>query len=55
MNDNADFKICTEGAGEGHPEVQIIGPNGIKVPCKLQKVNGSILNKYDLILFLLSG
>lgn len=38
VKDDADFKIHTEGAGEGRPDIQIIGPGGIKVPCKLQKV-----------------
>ncbi|XP_065165587.1 filamin-A isoform X3 [Atheta coriaria] len=40
VKDAADFKICTEGAGEGQVEVQIIGPGGVSVPCKLQKVDG---------------
>lgn len=26
VRDDADFKIYTEGAGEGNPEVRIIGP-----------------------------
>jgi len=26
VRDDADFKIYTEGAGEGSPEVRIIGP-----------------------------
>jgi len=26
VGDVADFKIYTEGAGEGHPEVRVIGP-----------------------------
>lgn len=43
VKDEADFKIYTEGAGEGHPDVQIIGPGGVKVPVKLQKVTNSIL------------
>ncbi|KAF2884976.1 hypothetical protein ILUMI_21197 [Ignelater luminosus] len=41
VKDDADFKIHTEGAGEGRPDAQIIGPGGIKVPCKLQKVDGT--------------
>lgn len=39
VRDDADFKIYTEGAGEGHPEVQIIGPGGLKVPVKLQRLD----------------
>ena len=38
VKDEADFKIYVEGAGEGQPDVQIIGPGGAKIPCKLQKV-----------------
>lgn len=38
VKDDADFKIHTEGAGEGQPEIQVIGPGGAKIPCKLQKV-----------------
>lgn len=26
VGDVADFKIYTEGAGEGHPDVRVIGP-----------------------------
>lgn len=40
VKDEADFKIYTEGAGEGVPEIQIIGPGGLKEPCKLTKVQG---------------
>ena len=32
VNDNADFKVHTEGAGVGELKVQIIGPGGIDVP-----------------------
>lgn len=41
VKDEADFKIYTEGAGEGVPEVQIIGPGGINEPCKLTKIEGN--------------
>ncbi|XP_044766045.1 filamin-A isoform X1 [Coccinella septempunctata] len=41
VKDEADFKIFTEGAGEGHPEVQVIGPGGVKEPCKLRKIDGT--------------
>lgn len=42
VNDEADFKIYTDGAGEGYPDVQVIGPGGMKVPCKLKKLTVSI-------------
>lgn len=41
IKDVADFKIYTEGAGEGQPDVQIIGPGGAKIPCKIQKIDGT--------------
>ncbi|XP_068916696.1 filamin-A isoform X4 [Tenebrio molitor] len=41
VKDDADFKIFTEGAGEGYPDVQIIGPGGIKEPCKITKIDGT--------------
>ncbi|XP_031347323.1 filamin-A isoform X1 [Photinus pyralis] len=41
VKDDADFKIYTEGAGEGHPEVKIIGPGAVAIPCKLHKVDGT--------------
>ncbi|XP_066255181.1 filamin-A isoform X3 [Euwallacea similis] len=42
VKDEADFNIYTEGAGEGIPEVQIIGPAGVKENCKITKVEGNI-------------
>ncbi|KAK5639704.1 hypothetical protein RI129_012196 [Pyrocoelia pectoralis] len=41
VKDGAEFKIYTEGAGEGHPEVKIIGPGAVAIPCKLQKIDGT--------------
>ncbi|CAG2055705.1 unnamed protein product [Timema podura] len=41
VKDEANFKIYTEGAGEGTPEVNIIGPGGVKEPVKMHKVNGT--------------
>lgn len=38
VGDVADFKIHTEGAGEGVPEVQVIGPGGVTESVKLHKV-----------------
>lgn len=40
VKDEADFKIYTEGAGEGYPEVQIIGPGGVRENCRMSKVEG---------------
>lgn len=42
VKDAADFKIYTEGAGEGVPEVRVIAPGGVNLPIKLQKVYGNI-------------
>lgn len=42
VKDVADFKIYTDGAGEGHPEVQIIGPAGVKETCKINKIEGNV-------------
>ncbi|XP_072402901.1 filamin-A isoform X4 [Diabrotica undecimpunctata] len=39
VKDEADFKIHTEGAGEGVPEIQIIGPDGIYENCTIKKVD----------------
>ncbi|KAK9889074.1 hypothetical protein WA026_004346, partial [Henosepilachna vigintioctopunctata] len=41
VKDEADFKIFTEGAGEGLPDVQVIGPGGIKEPCIMRKIDGT--------------
>lgn len=39
VNDEADFKINTEAAGEGTPEIQIIGPDGIYQTFSLKKTD----------------
>lgn len=41
VRDKADFKIYTEGAGEGTPEVRIIGPGGVNEPVKLLKIDAT--------------
>ncbi|GLH11660.1 Filamin-A [Gryllus bimaculatus] len=41
VGDMADFKIYTEGAGEGNPEVRIIGPGGVTERVKLTKLDGT--------------
>lgn len=41
VGDVADFKIFTEGAGEGQPDIRIIGPGGINEPVKLQKMDAT--------------
>ncbi|XP_048239132.1 filamin-A-like isoform X3 [Haliotis rufescens] len=35
VRDQADFKVHTTGAGEATVKVQVIGPGGIDVPCKV--------------------
>ncbi|XP_055698008.1 filamin-A isoform X5 [Phlebotomus papatasi] len=39
VGDVGDFKIYTEGAGEGNPEVRIIGPGGVNENITIKKVN----------------
>ncbi|XP_057654407.1 filamin-A isoform X1 [Diorhabda carinulata] len=39
VKDEADFKIYTEGAGEGVPEVQIVSSEGIYQNCTLEKLD----------------
>ncbi len=39
VGDIADFKIHTEGAGEGTPQVTIIGPGGTQQNCEIQSVS----------------
>lgn len=41
VKDAADLQIYTDGAGEGQPEVQIIGPGGAKCPCNIRKQDGT--------------
>ncbi|XP_063219242.1 filamin-A [Bacillus rossius redtenbacheri] len=41
VKDVADFKIYTEGSGEGTPDVHIIGPGGVNEPVKMRKIDGS--------------
>ncbi|VVC42331.1 Hypothetical protein CINCED_3A018391 [Cinara cedri] len=39
VQDEAKFKIYTDGAGEGVPEVNVIGPGGVKEPVKIIKLD----------------
>ncbi|XP_039299021.1 filamin-A isoform X2 [Nilaparvata lugens] len=48
VKDAADFRIETEGAGEGTPEVLVIGPGGAHEPVKLTKINGTT---YDAVYY----
>lgn len=48
VGDDADFKIYTEGAGEGTPVVKILGPGGVNYNAKLQKVDATT---YDVHYF----
>ncbi|XP_041675461.1 filamin-A isoform X4 [Drosophila eugracilis] len=41
VGDDADFKIHTEGAGEGEPEVRVIGPGGMNQNVMQSKVDGN--------------
>nr|XP_036224246.1 filamin-A isoform X3 [Bactrocera oleae] len=41
VGDDADFKIYTEGAGEGIPEVRVIGPGGANQNIALTKIDGT--------------
>lgn len=38
VKDDADFTIVTKDAGEGVPDVQVIGPGGVGLPCKLVSI-----------------
>ncbi|KAG5896019.1 hypothetical protein JTB14_007584 [Gonioctena quinquepunctata] len=39
IKDEADFRIFTDGAGEGVPEIQIIGPEGVHQNCAIKKID----------------
>ncbi|CAH1731357.1 unnamed protein product [Aphis gossypii] len=39
VQDEAKFKIVTEGAGEGVPDVNVIGPGGVKEPVNIKKLD----------------
>lgn len=41
VGDDADFRISTEGAGEGIPHVQILGPGGQSTKYELKAINNS--------------
>lgn len=41
IGDDADFKVYTEGAGEGVPEIRIIGPGGVDQNVSMKKINGT--------------
>ncbi|XP_055906888.1 filamin-A isoform X5 [Eupeodes corollae] len=41
VGDDADFKVYTDGAGEGIPEVRVIGPGGSNQNVSLTKVDGT--------------
>ncbi|XP_065219553.1 filamin-A isoform X2 [Planococcus citri] len=45
VSDSALFHINTEKAGEGKPEVQIIGPGGVNEPATIKKVDNGL---YDV-------
>jgi filamin len=39
VRDAADFKVHTEGAGEGALDIRVIGPGGINEPVQLRKID----------------
>ena len=39
VNETVDFRVFTEGAGEGDVGVKIIGPGGVDVPMICKKVD----------------
>lgn len=41
VGDIADFRISTEGAGEGIPHVTILGPGGQSTPFEIKSINNS--------------
>lgn len=41
VNDEADFKILTEGAGKGVADVKVIGPGGTNLPVNIEKLDGT--------------
>ena len=41
IGDDGDFKVYTEGAGQGVPEVQVIGPGGVNQKLTMQKTDGT--------------
>lgn len=44
VGDLGDFRIVTEGAGEGVPQVNIIGPGGQQPPLELKSINNSVFD-----------
>ncbi|CAG7722272.1 unnamed protein product [Allacma fusca] len=41
VGDEADFRVYTEGAGEGKVDIRIIGPGGVNETVKLNKIAGT--------------
>ena len=39
VRDVADFRVHTEGAGEGQLDIRVIGPGGVNEPVKLRKID----------------
>lgn len=39
VKDAADFKVFTDGAGEGQLDIRVIGPGGVSEPVKLRKID----------------
>ena len=47
VNDIADFKVYTEGAGSGTPEVKVMGPDGQPVKCSVRKLGDGVTYDCD--------
>ncbi|XP_015175448.1 PREDICTED: filamin-A isoform X4 [Polistes dominula] len=44
VNDNADFVLITKDAGEGIPEIKVIGPGGINQTVQMTKADANTYN-----------
>lgn len=49
VGDKADFRVLTEGAGDGTPVVKVIGPDGKEVKCPVKKSKDGTSFDYEYI------
>ncbi|XP_027200604.2 filamin-A-like [Dermatophagoides pteronyssinus] len=47
VNDIADFRVTTEGAGPGTPKIKVIGPEGKEVKCTILKAKDGFTYNCD--------
>lgn len=47
VNDFADFKVYTEGAGSGTPDVKVVGPDGQPVKCTVRRLADGVTYDCD--------